>query len=662
MRALILFVAVLFASISTFGQHFTGCVVDTVAAKRLPEKASNTRDVYSNLPKAVSLQKWTPVPGNQGQTGTCTAWSSTYCIATMSWAMRNGITNRKKITENAYLPAYTYVNILRQSTQNCAAGTDIADACAWLKNTGSVKLSEYPQNPACINTSDVPTAWKQKAAQNRILGFTKLYYQWAGGYSYKVEKVKKSLAEGKPVLIAFNCAFSFSNGTGIRSDGLWVPASNEQATLNYGGHAMAVVAYDDTKFNGGAFLVQNSWGTDWGLNGYFWITYYHFAWWVYYAFEINTQINNAKIDTNTDNLDFSTNFYDYADNNDYNNNDYNYYDDNNNNNNYDYNDGNDSNNVDYTFDDLGLDDFLSVDYDYLDNFVDGDDYRIDNDDNNDSDNDDNSNYTSYNILYQDGDNGAWKGYKDSDYTAEDYNYMEEERKSRNSSAFQYVSNMSYEENMKHMNESLGIKDAPKNNAKDRGVKVISVDKIKTPDGNKVDVNNFAGSISIILGDNTAMQGTIRDKTINISKSYQSGTYFRIYVENNSPAYVYVFGTDLTNEVYNIFPQCRLISPLLDYSDSRIAVPDERHFIQMDDQTGTDYIYVLYSRVPLNIDEIQKRMAKTSGDYAERLFKVMGPKTFSLDEANASGTSTFKFDAKSIKKQCLGAVIKINHTK
>ena len=37
-------------------------------------------------------------------------------------------------------------------------------------------------------------------------------------------------------------------------------------------------------------------------------------------------------------------------------------------------------------------------------------------------------YTSYNILYQDGDNGAWKGYKDSDYTAEDYNYMEEERK------------------------------------------------------------------------------------------------------------------------------------------------------------------------------------------------------------------------------------------
>lgn len=661
MRTLILFFAVLFASVCTYGQHFTGCVVDTAMAKRLPEKASNTRDVYTNLPKAVSLQKWTPVPGNQGQTGTCTAWSSTYCIATMAWAMRNGITSRKKITENAFLPAYTYVNILRQNTQNCAAGTDIADACAWLKNTGSVKLTEYPQNPACINTSDVPTAWKQKASQNRILGFTKLFYEWAGGYSYKVEKVKKSLAEGKPVLIAYNCAHSFSNGNGIRSDGLWWPADNEQPTLNYGGHAMAVVAYDDNKFNGGAFLVQNSWGTDWGLNGYFWITYYHFAWWMYYAFEINTQINNGKIDTNTDNLDFSTNFYDYADNNDNNDNNY-----------YEYNDNNNDNNVDYNYDDLNLDDYISVDDNYLDNLVDGDDYSIDYNDSDDNDSDEsdddddgndyNSNYTSYNILYQDGDNGAWQGYKDSDYTDEDYNYMEEERKSRNSAAFRYVSNISYEENMERMNESLGIKDAPKNNAKDRGVKVVSIDKIKTPDGNKVDINNFAGSISIILGDNTPMQGTILDKTINISKSYQSGTYFRIYVENNSPAYVYVFGTDLTNEVYNIFPQCRLISPLLDYSDSRIAVPDERHFIQMDDQTGTDYIYVLYSRVPLNIDEIRNRMAKTSGDYADRLFKVMGPKTFSLDDANVSGTSTFKFDAKSIKKQCLGAVIKINHIK
>ena len=39
-----------------------------------------------------------------------------------------------------------------------------------------------------------------------------------------------------------------------------------------GGHAMCIIAYDDNKFDG-AFLVQNSWGEDWGKDGYFWLPY-----------------------------------------------------------------------------------------------------------------------------------------------------------------------------------------------------------------------------------------------------------------------------------------------------------------------------------------------------------------------------------------------------
>ena len=36
-----------------------------------------------------------------------------------------------------------------------------------------------------------------------------------------------------------------------------------------------MVGYDDTK-NGGSFLFVNSWGVDWGDEGYFWITYKDF--------------------------------------------------------------------------------------------------------------------------------------------------------------------------------------------------------------------------------------------------------------------------------------------------------------------------------------------------------------------------------------------------
>ena len=90
--------------------------------------------------------------------------------------------------------------------------------------------------------------------------------------SVSVYDIKIALLENSPVIMCIN---SFSSGTGWRAsenliDGVW----NGNIGPDMGRyHAMTIVGYDDN-IGDGAFLVVNSWGSNWGKNGKFWIKYY----------------------------------------------------------------------------------------------------------------------------------------------------------------------------------------------------------------------------------------------------------------------------------------------------------------------------------------------------------------------------------------------------
>jgi C1A family cysteine protease len=80
-------------------------------------------------------------------------------------------------------------------------------------------------------------------------------------------QMKSILASGYPFVFGFTVYESFESDAVAKSGILPMPEATE-ATL--GGHAVLAVGYDDASQR---FLARNSWGTSWGMGGYFTIPY-----------------------------------------------------------------------------------------------------------------------------------------------------------------------------------------------------------------------------------------------------------------------------------------------------------------------------------------------------------------------------------------------------
>ena len=68
---------------------------------------------------------------------------------------------------------------------------------------------------------------------------------------------------------------------------VWTPTEEDKSMMGFGGHAQCVVGYDDEKY-GGAFLIMNSWGSQWGNNGFAWVNYKVFKYFAREAYGLET--------------------------------------------------------------------------------------------------------------------------------------------------------------------------------------------------------------------------------------------------------------------------------------------------------------------------------------------------------------------------------------
>ena len=273
----------LFTGSITFAQRYgLGIILDDSLLAKSPVAAPLMRGDYSNLPAQVSLKKYSPTPGDQGGDATCAGWATAYGGRTILEAVKNDL-QKTSIDSNSFSPSFVYNQIRRDN--GCNGGSSIIDALDILKYQGGQKLNQFAYD--C--SKNVTEKDRQKASKYKIIEYREIV---STKTEHKERYIKKSLTEMHPVVIAFDAPYSFEN-----SKEIWLPDSNDFKLWNRG-HAMLVIGYDDNKFNG-AFEVLNSWGKNWGKNGFSWIRYSDFDYFCKYGFEL---IDSSKSDPNRPDL------------------------------------------------------------------------------------------------------------------------------------------------------------------------------------------------------------------------------------------------------------------------------------------------------------------------------------------------------------------------
>jgi C1A family cysteine protease len=220
----------------------------------LAETSKNT------LPERVSLRQYCPTPRNQGHQGSCVGWSSSYAARTILEARASG-NNPNSV---AFSPSSLYNQI---SLPNCQ-GAYINKAMDVMHQRGVLPWKDFPYD---VNSCDAKPsrAGFERMASYRTRGYNRLTPSGAP-QGIDMLAMKQHLAQGAPVVIGMMVGGSFMQGMQGRET--WIPNRGDYSMRGFGGHAMCVIGYDDYK-DGGSFEIMNSWGRDWGKDGFCWVRY-----------------------------------------------------------------------------------------------------------------------------------------------------------------------------------------------------------------------------------------------------------------------------------------------------------------------------------------------------------------------------------------------------
>jgi C1A family cysteine protease len=207
--------------------------------------------IIKKLPPSVDLREKCPDVYNQGELGSCTANSIAGAIEFD--LLKQGLAD--------FVPSrlFIYYNErVMEGTINSDAGAMIRDGVKSVNKQGVCDENEWVYDISKFTERPTDTVYQQ------ALGNVALEYQRV---PRDLDQMKTILASGYPFVIGFSVYSHFESREMAQNGMLALPAQDETIL---GGHAVLVVGYDDSK---NSFIVRNSWGKDWGLDGYFYMDY-----------------------------------------------------------------------------------------------------------------------------------------------------------------------------------------------------------------------------------------------------------------------------------------------------------------------------------------------------------------------------------------------------
>jgi C1A family cysteine protease len=207
---------------------------------------------YKELPPSVDLRKDYPfVIYDQGNLGSCT---SNAIGAALQYDML-------KQKEQAFIPSrlFIYYNErVIEGTVREDAGAEIRDGIKTVAAQGACPESIWKYVIRKFATK--PPA---RAYASGMLHQALQYYR----LPRTLDAMKTCLASGFPFTFGFMVYESFETKEVATTGIVPMPGEDESAL---GGHAVLAMGYDDSQKR---FLVRNSWGKGWGMEGYFTMPY-----------------------------------------------------------------------------------------------------------------------------------------------------------------------------------------------------------------------------------------------------------------------------------------------------------------------------------------------------------------------------------------------------